>query len=147
MNIVITPLGKQLIIAGIALFLIGLLQGALIPTFLNPRMALSAHLAAVQSGMAMAIFGLIWNMVNLGDRLLRVAYYTNIAGMYAVWFAISLAAFLGASRALPIAGQGFAATPAGESVVELIVTAGAVATVISVGLIFTGLLRKPRNTA
>ncbi|GAB5452934.1 MAG: hydrogenase [Halioglobus sp.] len=146
MNIVITPLGRKLIVAGVALFLLGLFQGALIPAFLNPRMALSAHLAAVQSGMAMAIFGLIWNMVNLGDRLLRVAYYTNIAGMYAVWFAISLAAFVGASRALPIAGQGFAATPTGESAVELIVTAGALATVISVALIFAGLLRTPRDS-
>ena len=70
-------------------------------------MALSAHLAAVQSGMAMAIFGLIWALVNLKERLLKLAYYTNIIGLYAVWFAITLGAVLGASRALPIAGHGY----------------------------------------
>ena len=61
MKIEIKPLGRQLIILGVVLFLIGLIQGALIPFFHNPRMALSAHLAAVQSGMAMVIFGIIWS--------------------------------------------------------------------------------------
>lgn len=145
MNIEIGPLGKKLVFLGIVLFLIGLIQGALIPYFHNPRMALSAHLAAVQSGMAMAIFGLIWSLVSLNERFLKVAYYTNVLGLYAVWFAITLGAVLGASRALPIAGQGFSATPAAETVVELIVTAGAAVTVVSVGLIVLGLFKALRD--
>jgi len=98
LNIVITQLGRKLIILGVLLFLIGLIQGAFIPYFHNSRMALSAHLAAVQSGMAMVIFGLIWGMVNLKEGLLKLAYYTNILGMFLVWFAISLASIFGASR-------------------------------------------------
>lgn len=104
-------------------------------------MALSAHLAAVQSGMAMAIFGLIWALVSLKEGALKVAYYTNIIGMYAVWFAITLGAILGASRALPIAGRGFSAAPAAETLVELIVISGAVISVISVSLIILGLFK------
>ena len=145
MNIEITPLGRKLIILGLVLFLIGLIQGALIPNFHNPRMALSAHLAAVQSGMAMAIFGLIWALVNLKERFLKVAYYANIVGLYAVWFAITLGAVLGASRALPIAGHGFSAAPTAETVVELIVTSGAVLTVVSVSLILLGLFKGRRE--
>lgn len=141
MKIEIVPLGRKLIILGLVLFLIGLIQGALIPSFHNPRMALSAHLAAVQSGMAMAIFGLIWALVDLKERNLKIAYYTNIIGLYAVWFAISLGAAMGASRALPIAGQGFSASSTAETVVELIVMTGAVVTVISVSLIVLGLLK------
>ncbi len=141
MKIEIAPLGRKLIILGLILFLIGLIQGALIPYFHNPRMALSAHLAAVQSGMAMAIFGLIWALVDLKESILKIAYYTNVIGLYAVWFAISLGAAMGASRALPIAGQGFSTSPTAETVVEIIVTAGAVATVISVSLIVMGLLK------
>ena len=141
MKIEIAPLGRKLIILGLILFLIGLIQGALIPYFHNPRMALSAHLAAVQSGMAMAIFGLIWALVDLKESILKIAYYTNVLGLYAVWFAISLGAAIGASRALPIAGQGFSTSPTAETVVQIIVTAGAVATVISVSLIVMGLLK------
>lgn len=141
MKIEITHLGRKLIILGLVLFLIGLIQGALIPYFHNPRMALSAHLAAVQSGMAMAIFGLIWALVNLKEAVLKIAYYTNIVGLYAVWIAITLGAVLGASRALPIAGTGFSAAPTAEAVVELIVISGAVTTLISVFLILLGLLK------
>jgi hydroxylaminobenzene mutase len=141
LKIEIALLGRKLIILGLVLFLIGLIQGALIPYFHNPRMALSAHLAAVQSGMAMAIFGLIWALVDLKESILKIAYYTNVIGLYAVWFAISLGAAMGASRALPIAGQGFSTSPTAETVVEIIVTAGAVATVISVSLIVMGLLK------
>jgi hydroxylaminobenzene mutase len=147
LKIEITLLGRRLVILGLVLFLIGLIQGVLIPNFHNPRMALSAHLAAVQSGMAMAIFGLIWALVDLKEGLLKIAYYTNVIGLYAVWFAITLGAALGASRALPIAGHGFSATPTTETVVELIVTFGAVATVVSVSLIVLGLLKGCRESA
>lgn len=142
MKIEITELGRKLIVLGVVLFLIGLLQGALIPHFHNPRMALSAHLAAVQSGMAMAISGLIWGLLNLKETVLKVAYYTNVVGMYAVWFAITLAAVVGASRALPIAGSGFVATPASETAVQAIVTTGAVLTIVSVVLMVFGLLKR-----
>jgi hydroxylaminobenzene mutase len=147
LKIEITPLGQNLVFLGMVLFLIGLVQGALIPNFHNPRMALSAHLAAVQSGMAMAIFGLIWSLIGLNEKFLKVAYYANIMGLYAVWIAITLGAILGASRALPIAGQGFSAGPTGETVVEIIVTLGAAATVVSVGLIVFGLYKALRESA
>ena len=140
-------MGRNLIFLGMLLFLIGLLQGALIPHFHNPRMALSAHLAAVQSGMAMAIVGLIWKLVRLGKSLLKVAYFTNIAGIYTVWIAISLAAALGASRALPIAGHGFAASPINETLVEALVTLGAVITTVSALLVVAGLFKGRSGTA
>lgn len=141
MNIEITPIGRKLIILGMLLFLIGLVQGALIPYFHNPRMALSGHLAAVQSGMAMVIVGLIWKLVDLKEAFQKTAYITNVVGMYAVWFAITLGAVIGASRALPIAGDGFSASQSGELVVEVIVILGSVATVVSIFLVLAGLLK------
>ena len=141
MTITITPLGKNLIVYGMVLFLLGLIQGALIPYFLNPRMALSAHLAAVQSGMAMAIVGLIWSLLTLKPSSMKLAYYSNITGLYAVWIAINLGAMVGASRALPIAGEGFSATAGVEIAIEAIVTLGAVLTIVSFGLIVFGLMR------
>jgi len=128
MDIKINPLGKKLIIYGVLLFFIGLIQGALIPYF---------H----QSGMAMIIFGLIWALLNLKEAVLKIAYYSNIFGMYAVWLAITLGAIFGASRALPIAGNGFSASSMIETAVEIIVISGSVAAVISVGLVLFGLLK------
>lgn len=126
---------------GAVLFLVGLLQGALIPYFLNPIMALSAHLAAVQSGMALMIFGLIWGVLSLEEKWLKVAYYSSIAGMYLVWLAITLSAALGASKALPMAGKGFSSTHFSETAVELIVYAGAGLGVMSAAIIVLGLYR------
>ena len=141
MNVQISNSGKKLIFWGAVLFLFGLLQGALIPYFLNPRMALSAHLAAVQSGMALMIFGLIWSALALGEKWLKVAYYSSIASMYLVWIAITLAAVLGASKALPMAGKGFSSTHLNETAVELIVYVGASFGVISIVVIVVGLYK------
>ena len=68
MIIKIGPIGSKLIFWGAALFLIGLIQGGLIPYFMNTRMALSAHLAAVQSGMALMIFGIIFELISLKEK-------------------------------------------------------------------------------
>ncbi len=112
----LTPYQKSLIVAGAQLFLFGLLQGAVIQSFANPRMALSAHLTAVQSGMALMITGLIWSAVMLRDGLANVARLTIISGMYGLWLGLTLAAATGASANLPIAGAGHSA----ESIIEVI---------------------------
>ncbi len=144
MTIEISMHGKKLILWGMILFFIGLLEGAAIPYFQNPRMALSAHLAAVQSGMALVIFGIVWAMLNLRDTWSKLACYSAISGMYVVWIAITLGAILGASKALPIAGSGYSATPTGEAVVQIIVTAGAGLVLLSTGLIVFALSKSFR---
>lgn len=64
---------KSLVAAGPALFLLGLLQGAAVQSFANPKMALSAHLTAVQRGLALMIVGVIWPAASLNAALLRLA--------------------------------------------------------------------------
>ena len=147
MNIAISEQSKKLIFWGALLFLIGLLQGALIPYFINPRMALSAHLAAVQSGMAVIIFGLLWELVSVSEKWKGLAYYTNIIGMYLVWFAISLAAIVGASRVLPIAGAGYSSSNVNETLVEIIIMAGAGLVVLSTAIIVFGLYKRLLSNA
>ncbi len=95
---------SQLVFYGALLFLLGLLQGFLIPVHHNPRLGLSAHLAAMQSGMAVMLFGLVWPYTNVSERLGRLAVPALITGMYLVWIAISIAAATGANATLPIAG-------------------------------------------
>ncbi len=141
LNTELSIAGKKLLFWGAVLFLVGLLQGALIPYFLNSRMALSAHLAAVQSGMALMLFGLMWGHLALREKWLKVTYFSSIVSMYTVWIAITLASILGASKALPMAGRGFSSTPFNEMIVEVIVTAGAGLGIISAGLIVLGLYK------
>ena len=145
MQLTLTIDGQRLIFWGAVLFLVGLLQGVLIPGFENPRMALSAHLAAVQGGMVLMIFGVIWSLVLLGPRWLKAAHISAVASMYLIWSAITLAALLGASKALPIAGKGYAASPMQELVVQAIVLGGGMLGIVSSILLVTGLARSLRT--
>ena len=83
MSAAATSFQKSLVVAGAILFLLGLLQGAVVQSFANPRMALSAHLTAVQSGLALMIVGVIWPAVSLSAVLLKVARWTIIIGCMA----------------------------------------------------------------
>ena len=141
MNIQIVSLGKRLILLGAVLFMLGLIQGLLIPYFYNSRMALSGHLAAVQGGMALMVFGLIWGLLILKKRWLTLAYYSSILSMYLIWVAITLSAILGASKSLPIAGEGFSSSYLIETGVSVILYIGSAAGVISGVLIVCGLYK------
>jgi len=149
MNIKITSSGEKLIFFGAVLFLLGLFQGTSIPYFHNPRMALSGHLAAVQSGMALMIFGLIWGLLVLKEKWLSLTYYFSIISMYFIWLAITLSAVFGASKSLPIAGNGFSSSYLIETIVSLMLYIGSAAGIISIMFIVWGLYRglaKPSNT-
>lgn len=133
---------QALLVAGAALFLIGLLQGAVLQVFDNPRMALSAHLTAVQSGMAVMLAGLAWRFVSLRPPLGRVAQWSVIGGMYGLWLGLTLSAATGASMVLPIAGSGFAAAMPVELGVAALIYVSSGAIVVGWALLLAGLARQ-----
>jgi hydroxylaminobenzene mutase len=135
------PRGRALAVVGGALFLAGLLQGLVVDDFPNPRMALSAHLDAVQSGMAVMIAAAFWSSVRLTPALERLAWWTLAVGMFGLWIGITLAALTGASEALPMAGSGFAAKPVTETAVTTIVIGSSLALLIGWALFLWGLVR------
>lgn len=132
---------KVLIVAGALLFLLGLIQGAFVQHFLNPRMALSAHLTAVQCGMAMMIAGAIWHAVDLPPVLARMCRWAIGASMYALWLGLSLSSATGASASLPIAGAGFSAAAEMEMIVSALVLGSSAVMVLGWGLFVAGLVR------
>jgi (hydroxyamino)benzene mutase len=132
---------KTLVIAGALLFLLGLLQGAAVPGFANPRMALSAHLTALQSGMALMILGITWSMVGWSRTFEKLSFYTTIVGMYALWLGLTLAAASGASDALPIAGDGYRASRMIESTVSVLVMTASALMTIGWSVFLLGLIR------
>jgi (hydroxyamino)benzene mutase len=123
------------------LFLFGLIQGAGIQSFVNPRMALSAHLTAVQSGMALMIAGIVWRAVLLSSKVAVVSRGTIIVGMFGLWAGLTLSAATGAGLALPIAGQGHSATPNVEAVVFVLVVGSSGLVTIGWLLFLIGLAR------
>lgn len=136
----LTQIGAQLIFIGVAFFFVGLIQGALIPSVKNSRMALSGHLTAVQCAMALAIFGVIWSLVELPLSLQIFAAYGSALGFILIWLGITIASITGASKALPIAGAGFSATVTTEFAVKMLVRAGSALSLVACALLVFGLL-------
>lgn len=135
---------RTLVVAGALLFLIGLLQGAAVQSFLNPRMALSAHLTAVQSGMAMMIVGVLWGSADLRPTFSNIARWTIVIGMFGLWAGLTAAAATGASKNLPIAGTGYRAAQLTENLVSIAVLGGSVLMTIGWSIFVIGLVRAKR---
>ena len=119
---------------GVALFLIGLLIGGAIPMFTNPRMALSAHLTAVQCGTALVAFGLLWAKVELASRMSSVLSNAIWLSIYALVLGLSLAAAFGASQSLPMAGAGHEALPWQEMLVTVLVLGSSAVMTIAIAI-------------
>jgi (hydroxyamino)benzene mutase len=135
---------RTLVVAGALLFLIGLLQGALVQSFLNPRMALSAHLTAVQSGMAMMIVGALWTSADLRPLSASIGRWTIVIGMFGLWAGLTASAATGASNNLPIAGGGHSAAPTTENLVSIAVLGSSVLMTVGWSIFVMGLVRANR---
>lgn len=124
---------------GVLLLLLGLLNGALIPFFTNPRMGLSAHLAGVQNGILLALFGFLWPHLKLTGGQGKIGFWSASGGLYVIWLALVLAAVFGTSRATPIAGGGHTGNLWQETLVSVLIGAGSIAIIVAVILVLYGL--------
>lgn len=129
---------RPLLVLGAFLFFIGLLQGTVLQVFHSPRLALSAHIAAVQNGMVLLLFGLLWSRLLLSERLARVASISAVFGMYLIWIAFTLAAMTGSSMVLTLSGAGYAASQTWEWVVATLLYAGSGASIVAAFLVLIG---------
>ena len=106
--------------AGFLIFTFGLALGAVIPHFRNPRMGLSAHTTAVQTGTALIAFGLFWPQLEIASWASVPLAISLIASFSILIVSLILAASFGASKALPIAGEGFSSSKAKERTVSIL---------------------------
>ena len=132
---------------GALLFVLGLVNGALVSALPNSRMGLSSHLAGVQNGMLLLIFGLVWQRLSLSPRALRLAERSSIFSMYAIWGALFLAALFGTSWVTPIAGAGFEGSAWQEGLVAVLLYSGSAGIFLGAGLVFWGLRVHTREAA
>ena len=138
-----SSISRFLLISGTLLFLVGLLNGAAVQSFLNPRMGFSAHLGAVQGALVLWAFGLMWSAINLGSRSQIIAAWSAVIGMYTIWLALALAlaGITGSSRDLPIAGKGYLGSPLADSAVAALLYTGALTSIIATIFVLFGLTR------
>ncbi|MGB7373766.1 hypothetical protein [Pontixanthobacter sp.] len=132
---------RTLAFVGALLFLAGLLQGLVVQQFANPRMALSAHLDAVQSGMAVMIAAVFWSACKWAPFTEKIARWALSAGMVGLWLGITLAAMTGASEALPIAGAGHSASPPLELASSAVIISSSVLVLAGWLMFVIGLIR------
>jgi hydroxylaminobenzene mutase len=118
--------------SGVLLFLLGLLTGFGIPRCPSPRLGLSAHLTAVQSGTFLLALGLVWPRLSMSVAWSAVLANGTWVSLYMVWMSLLLAAVFGAGRGLPIAGGGITTTPARQTVVTVLLVVGSLGIAVAV---------------
>ncbi|HEX2594050.1 MAG TPA: hypothetical protein VHL34_21290 [Rhizomicrobium sp.] len=118
--------------AGLSLFMLGLLNGFVIPLGRSPRIGLSAHLTGVQSGTFLIAAGLFWPLMHLPPLWSTILCHALWISLYAVWLSLLLAGLFGAGRGLPIAGQGITTTPARQLVVSILLIGGSFGVALAV---------------
>jgi len=130
-------LSSTLCFMGALLFTLGLLTGFGIPSFRSPRIGLSAHLAAIESGLALIAFGLLLPHLALSAGWAAGIGYVLWVSLYVMCIGLVLAAVFGTGKVLPIAGAGLPAKRWQETMAFILITVGSVGTAGAVVVLLT----------
>jgi hydroxylaminobenzene mutase len=134
---------RRLLWHGIFIALLGLVAGAAVPAFTNPRMGLSAHLGGVMTGTLVAVIGALWDQLRLPARVAAGLFWITLYAGYANFGALVLAAIFGTSRMTPMAGAGHTAAAWQEGIVDFGLTTGALAIIATCLVVLWGLRGPP----
>ena len=107
--------------AGVLLFTTGLFLGFILAKMRNPRLGLSAHLTAVQTGAMLIALALFWQYLEVPAAWAAFLIYAVIVSSYVLTAGIALSGIFGASKALPIGGAGHSASKSRETIVALLI--------------------------
>jgi (hydroxyamino)benzene mutase len=138
-----SSLERTLVRAGFSLIFLALVTGFAIPQFVNPRMALAAHMSGVLNGLLLVAFGCVWNQLALSPGQGRLARGAAIFAAYMNWATSCLAAAWGTSRLTPLSSAGHAADPWKETLVQAGQVSLALAILLALGLVLYGLRGSP----
>ena len=131
---------RSLLRFGLALFLLALLVGIVVPRFAVPRLGVSVHMLGILQGLFLLAVGLLWPKLSLGPVSSRVAFWSATGGCLSAWSANLLAAVLGAGASmLPLAAGQALGSLLQEQIIALLLRLGAVGLVTAVVLLLWGL--------
>ncbi len=120
---------------GVLLFFLGLATGFAIPRVKAPRIGLSAHLAATQSGVALIAFAFLWPKLSFWGGWSAPLAHATWVSLYVVWIGLVLGAIWGTGRSLPIAGAGHTAKRWQELTAISFIGAGSLASFVATALV------------
>ncbi len=130
-----SDVNPALALAGVLLFLLGLLNGFAISIGRSPRLGLSAHLTAVQSGTFLIAMSLLWPHIGFPDGRGEATGFVLWVSLYALWLALLFAGLLEAGRGLPIAGGEARTRPIYQRAVSVLLITGMVGTTLATGAV------------
>ena len=90
--------------------------------------------------MTLALFGIIWSLVELPFSLELFVAYGSVLGFILIWLGITVASATAASKVLPIAGAGFSANVTTEFAVKVMIRIGSLLSLTACALLVFGLL-------
>jgi len=133
---------QTLIVAGLVLFLLGLLTGIIAPKLTNPRMGVSSHIQGMTNGPFLILVGVLWPQVNLPHAWGVATVVLLVFGAFANWLAMQLGAVWGAGhRYAPGVAGAHRASRAKEQTVTWLLIALTPAMIIGTVLLIVGVLR------
>lgn len=115
--------------------MLGLLNGVIIPKTKSPRLSLSAHLTAVQSGTFLVAIAWAWPHFDMEAGTSILIAYGLCGSLYVLWFAFVLAGVWGAGRGLVIAGQHSETSQLRQGAVTALLSLGVLGTTSATALL------------
>jgi len=132
--------GHRLIQLGVALFLFTSFWGFAVHNVAAPRLGLSVHTLAGIEGVLLIALGLVWQRLQFGNAMSRIAFWLLIYSALATLVPYVLAALWGAgNETLSLAAGSAHGTAQQEAVIRNVIYTAAPAGIASFALILWGL--------
>jgi hydroxylaminobenzene mutase len=142
--------GRQILIHGMALVLVGLLWGLVVPHTPHPRLALGAHIQFVTNGMLIIVLAVL--LLKLPHRISPKSVWVMVIAAWLTWLmAISEAAnaWWGTTQMLPIVASQAGVT-GGQAWQELLVKVSHISAGLGLiaawGLLLAGFVKTQTGT-
>jgi (hydroxyamino)benzene mutase len=140
--------GKQILIHGMTLILVGLIWGLFVPHTPYPRLALGAHIQFEGSGALFIVVAIL--LLKLPHRVGRKSVGVMLLAVWLTWFMVLSEvanAWWGTTQMLPIAARQAGATggaPWQELVVKLTHISAGLVLIVAWTLLIIGFVRTPK---
>jgi hydroxylaminobenzene mutase len=125
-------LSSILCFTGTLLFLAGLLTGFGIPSFRSPRIGISAHLDAIESGLGLIAFGLLLPHLAISIGWAKAISHVLWISLYLLWIGLLFAAMYGTGKVVPIAGGDMAAALWQENTARVLTSIGSLGSLVAI---------------
>jgi len=132
--------GHRLLQIGVGLLLFASFWGFVFPHLASPPLGLSAHKLTSLLAVLLLALGLMWNKLNLGGKLSRIAFWLILYSAFAITCAYVFAAVWGAgNETMRLAAGNARGTGLEESAIRMMAYSSGPTGIVAFVLMFWGL--------